>query len=224
MPYAGGPVPGALPFAPRPSAGNHTAVIVLVVVVAAAALVGGLVVVVRDVAAKRDAHALSPSPSDDRTGKDDKADHRPDPWAGSSPLDGDKLAVGQGVSLIVPSGFRTTVQNGFTGAYDARGVAIMAGPIAIATDDPMQLAKFHARSNNLVFESMDHVFIGGVQRPMAIFHGTVAGTPVRHVAVALIGPGYRIAVMFQAPAALATSDPAVQALAFELYTRRVILP
>jgi len=225
-PYAGpggGAAPGARGFAPRSPAGNHTAVIVVVVVVAAAALVGGLVVVARDVAAKRAVHA--PSPSDDRTGRDDKAPPPPrDPWAGSSPLAGDRVAVGQGVSLIIPSGFRTTVQNGFTAAYDARGVAIMAGPIAIETDDPMQLAKFHARSNNLVFESMDHVFVGGVQRPMAIFHGNVAGTPVRHVAVALIGPGYRVAVMLQAPAALATSDPAVQALAFELYTRRVILP
>ena len=35
------------------------------------------------------------------------------------------------------------------------------------------------------------LFIGGVQRPMAIFHGTFNGVSVRHVAVPLIGKGWR---------------------------------
>ena len=69
----------------------------------------------------------------------------------------------------------------------------------------------------------DQIFVGGVQRPMAIFHGKFAGVNVRHIAVPLIGPGYRVAVTLQFPAKLA-SDPSVQALALELYTRRIVLP
>jgi hypothetical protein len=58
---------------------------------------------------------------------------------------------------------------------------------------------------------------------MMIFRGTYGGVAVRHIAVPLIGPGYRVAVTYQFPVKLA-SDPSVQALALELYTRRIVLP
>jgi serine/threonine protein kinase len=147
----------------------------------------------------------------------------PDQWASSAPPEGNKLAVSQGVEIIVPSSFRHGEQAGIMVAMDTRGVMIAAGPIAIATNDPQKLAQYHARTNHLVFESMGQVFIGGVQRPMGIFHGTYGGVNVRHVAVPLIGKNYRVAVMFQFPAQLAT-DPSLQALALELFTRRIVLP
>ena len=162
-------------------------------------------------------HSTSPttaSPRDDKTDPP-PAPPGPDPWARTTPITGDTVSVGEGVELIVPSGFRTTTANGYLTAFDPRGVMIIAGPIAILTDDPQQLAQYHARANNLVFESMQQIFVGGVQRPMAVFHGVSAGTPVRHVAVALISKGYRIVVMFQAPTQLASADPAIQALLFE---------
>jgi hypothetical protein len=146
----------------------------------------------------------------------------PDQWGGSAP-DGETLPVAQGVSIIVPSSFRHGEQAGILVAMDTRGVMIAAGPIVISTNDPQKLAQYHARANHLTYDSMSQVFIGGVQRPMAIFHGTFNGVNVRHVAVPLIGKGYRVAVAFQFPAQLAT-DPSIQGLALELFTRRILLP
>jgi hypothetical protein len=147
----------------------------------------------------------------------------PDQWATSTPPEGNKLPVAQGVEIIVPSSFRHGEQSGIMVAMDTRGVMIAAGPIAIETNDPQKLAQFHARTNHLVFESMQQVYVGGVQRPMAVFHGTYGGVNVRHVAVPLIGKTYRVAVMFQFPAQMA-SDPSIQGLALELFTRRIVLP
>jgi serine/threonine protein kinase len=147
----------------------------------------------------------------------------PDQWGGSGEPEGQKLPVAQGVSIIVPSSFRHGEQAGILVAMDTRGVMIAAGPIAVATNDPQKLAQVHARTNHLTYESMSQIFIGGVQRPMAIFHGTFNGLSVRHVAVPLIGKGYRVAIAFQFPAQLAT-DPSVQGLAIELFTRRILLP
>jgi hypothetical protein len=162
-----------------------------------------------------------------------------DPWAGASisrfdsstgsgnapgSLDGDKVAIGQGVEIVMPPGFHTTVQNGITLGLDPRGIMIAAGPIEIASNDPQKLARHHARANGLVYQSMQQIPIAGVLRPMASFHGRVGGVVVRHLAVALIGPGYRVFVAFQAPAQRLVSDQAVQALAIELFARRITVP
>jgi hypothetical protein len=147
----------------------------------------------------------------------------PDQWGGSGEPEGQKLPVGQGVSIIVPSSFRHGEQADILVAMDTRGVMIAAGPIALSTNDPQKLAQAHARAYHLTYESMSQIFIGGVQRPMAIFHGTVNGVIVRHVAVPLIGKGYRVAVVFQFPAQLAT-DPSIQGLGIDLFTRRIVLP
>jgi hypothetical protein len=42
--------------------------------------------------------------------------------------------------------------------------------------------------------------------------------------MALIGPGYRVAVVFQAPTQLVASDATVTPLLFEVFTRRILLP
>jgi serine/threonine protein kinase len=146
-----------------------------------------------------------------------------DTWGKSSPPDGTKVAVAQGVEVIVPSSFRHGQQGDVMVAMDTRGVVIAAGAIVVDSDDPEELAKVHGRMNKLVFESWDKVVVGGVQRPVAIFRGKFAGANIRHFAVPLIGPGYRVAVTYQFPTKLA-SDPSVQALALELYTRRIVLP
>ena len=128
------------------------------------------------------------------------------------------------MQIVFPPGFRTTVQNGITIALDQHGTMIAAGPIEIPTNNPKQLARYHARANGLVFEAMQQVPIGGAQRPMAVFHGKAGGVIVRHLAVPLIGPGYRVFVAFQAPAQRLASDATLQALAIELYARRIVLP
>jgi serine/threonine-protein kinase len=148
---------------------------------------------------------------------------RSDPWASGGSLAGTKVAVGQGVSLIVPPGFRTMSQKGTTVALDSRGVVITAAPILARTNDPTELARLHAANYNLELDDIEDVEIGGVERPMAIFHGNFGGVALRHIAVALIGPRYRVAVTFQAPASIA-DEPAIDSLATELYERRIILP
>lgn len=136
---------------------------------------------------------------------------------------GKQIAIGRGVSLVVPPGFRTSVKNGATAAFDRRGVAIVAGPLESERDDVQELARVYARTTGLTLETMGTAFVGGEQRPMAIFHGRLLGVEVRQFGVALIGPGYRLGVVFQIPVRLA-SDPSVQRLLLELWPRRIVLP
>jgi len=158
-----------------------------------------------------------------------------DPWAqaptlapdhrGTSPQpEGTKLALGQGVTLIVPPGFQTTTQNGVTAAFDARGVLIAAARIDVSTNDPRELTRIYAKRTGLSFESTQNVLVGGVSRSMAIFHGTYQGVAVRHAVVGLIGPSYRVAVAFQAPTELVEDDPTITSLLVEVYGRRILLP
>jgi hypothetical protein len=146
-----------------------------------------------------------------------------DHWGAAPEVDGTRVSIGQGVSLIIPPGFQTSSQNGVTFAVDARGVSIGAAPIDVATNDPKQLARIYARRNNLVVDSMQTVYIGGVQRAMVIFRGSLRGVAVRQAAVPLIGPGYRLIVAFQTPTQLA-KDTSVTAQLFDLYARRIVLP
>jgi tRNA A-37 threonylcarbamoyl transferase component Bud32 len=200
-----------------------------------AAVVAGVAVLVLVVATLRKPSARpirsvdrDPPRSEPHTGEIDPSPSPPvaavhDQWGASAPLDGNKIDVGQGVQLVVPSTFETSVQDGLTIAHDGTGVLIMAGVIDVAGNDPMKLAQYHARRNGMVFETMKTIFVGGVQRPMAIFHGTFRGVAFRHIAVALLGPSYRVVVMFQAPVPRFASN-ALDSQVLDLYTRRIILP
>jgi hypothetical protein len=126
--------------------------------------------------------------------------------------------------VIIPSRFEVAVQGGITIAHDGTGVLIMAAPIEPTTDDTMELVRIHARRNGLVFDSVKTIFVGGVQRPLAMFHGKLKGVPFRHVVVPLIGPGYRIAVAFQAPLQRFTDDQLIEGEVFQLYTQRIVVP
>jgi hypothetical protein len=137
---------------------------------------------------------------------------------------GTRVAVGQGVSIIMPPGFRTEVNGiGTTLGYDTRGVVIAGGPIIVPTNDVSELAKAHARINHLVFDKLQQVPVGGTQRPMGLYHGTFNRVAIRHAAVMLVGPGYRMGVMLQAPTKL-MSESKFLALASELCMQRVVLP
>jgi hypothetical protein len=146
-----------------------------------------------------------------------------DPWSGA-PIDGTKVGIGQGVSLIIPPQFQATVNGELTIAGDGSDVVIFAGPIEIASSDPMELARYHAKRNNLTFDSMKSIVAGGGPRPMLVFHGKLNGVAFRQIAVPLIGPGYRIGVVFQASVHRLDSDHAVQGMALDLFTRRIVLP
>ena len=133
------------------------------------------------------------------------------------------MSIGQGVQLVIPAGFQIAAKDHLVVAANPRGVLIAGGPIAIASNDPKELAKYHARVNHLVFDTMSTVPVGGVQRPAALFHATFAGVAVVHVAVVLIGPRYRVAVAFQFPAAL-VKDAATERIAEDLFKRGILLP
>ena len=128
------------------------------------------------------------------------------------------------MTLIVPPGFQSTVQNGVAAAFDSRGIMIATAPIDSATKNPRQFARSYARRTGLVFESTHSIFVAGKEQQMAIFRGTFRGVAVRHAVVALIGPSYHMAVVFQAPTQLAKTDPAITSLLIEVYGKRILLP
>jgi hypothetical protein len=193
----------------------------------AAAVVAGVAVVVLVVASlNKPARSIRghADPPQRELHVDEHDRQAPDHWGARASLDGNKIGVGQGVQLVIPSAFETSTQNGLTIAHDGMGTMIMAGAIDITSDDPMELARYHAKRNGMVFDTMKTVFVGGVERPMAMFHGTFRGVAFRHIAVPLIGPRYRVAVAFQAPTKRFADDPSVEGLMLELYTRRIVLP
>src|SRR5262249_32855764 len=104
-----------------------------------------------------------------------------DQWSASRPVDGPKPAGGPGVGTGLPPQFLTRSASGITVGADSRGVMIAAAPIAISSNDPKQLAQFHARANHLVLDKLDTVFVGGVQRPMGVFHGSFGGVAIRQI-------------------------------------------
>ena len=145
---------------------------------------------------------------------------RPAPAAHAS---GQKMSIGQGVQLVIPAGFQIAAKDNLVIAANPHGVLIAGGPIAIASNDPKELAQYHARVNHLVFDKLMTVPVGGVQRPAAAFHATFAGVAVIQLAVVLIGPTYRVAVAFQFPAAL-SNDAATGRVADNLFKRGILLP
>jgi serine/threonine-protein kinase len=168
----------------------------------------------------------------------------PDPWAPPPPVAtrpspgaraprpagapaasvaGQKMSIGQGVQLVIPAGFQIAAKDNLVVAANPRGVLIAGGPIAIASNDPKELAQYHAKVNHLVLDQLMTVPVGGVQRPAAVFHATFAGVAVIHLAVALIGPTYRVAVAFQFPVALGKDAPTSR-LADDLFKRGILLP
>jgi eukaryotic-like serine/threonine-protein kinase len=239
------PVPPPPRFAipPPPSRKKATVALAAILAVGAIAAVGIVVARSAGSAAKAPGDAAA-SPGHDQ--RDPAATPASDPWApaatpasdpwaqpsapapeqrGTPPAtDGARLAMGQGVTLIVPPGFQTTTQNGVAAAFDTRGVIIAGARIDVSTDDLRELTRVYAKRTGLSFESTQSVLVGGVSRNMAIFRGTYQGVAVRHAVVALIGPSYRLAVAFQAPTQLVKTDPTITSLLLEVYGWRILLP
>ena len=173
--------------------------------------------------------AVEPRPGPDPWQQPPPTPPRPSPGpraprpAPAAPASGQRMSIGQGVQLVIPAGFQISANNNLVVAINPRGVLIAGGPIAIASNDPKELAQYHARVNHLVLDKLLTVPVGGVQRPAAAFHATFAGVEVIHLAVALIGPTYRVAVAFQFPAALG-KDAATGHLADDLFKRGIVFP
>jgi hypothetical protein len=145
------------------------------------------------------------------------------PAAAAAPVGGQKMSIGQGVQLVIPPGFQIAAKDNLVVAANPRGVLIAGGPIVVPSNDPKELAQYHARVNHLVFDKLFTVPVGGVQRPAALFHATVGKVTMAHIAVILIGPTYRVAVAFQFPATL-YKDAATVRIGDDLFGRGVLLP
>jgi hypothetical protein len=146
----------------------------------------------------------------------------PPPAPPGSTIEGQRIALGQGIQLIAPAGLQVKTTNGTT-IVSRRNAVILAIPLPRGNNDPMQLTQFYTGDKNLKFEALSSISVGGSQRPLTTYFAKVNGIDSYLAAVPLLGPGYRMAVMLVIPARFAT-DPAVLALRTELYTRRLILP
>ena len=148
-----------------------------------------------------------------------------DPWHAASTIQGSKVGIGQGVSLIIPPQYTSTGTKGaLTYAVDPTGLAIFAGPMEIKSDDLNEIARYHAKVNKLTVHGTNTITVGGVQRTLLYFDGMYNNVPIRQVALPLIGPGYRVAIIFQGQRERLETDQAVQMSVLDLFTQRIVLP
>ncbi|HET9623948.1 MAG TPA: hypothetical protein VFP84_21395, partial [Kofleriaceae bacterium] len=150
-----------------------------------------------------------------------------DPWSthagASADVAGDKLAVGEGLQLIAPPGF--AVKRIGTATYlTQRDITIAAAPLAIGSNDPAELARDFARRFGLTFDRKQTLSLGGQDRPLLLFHGPVNGVAMRQAVVPLIGPSYRMAVVFQVSNRRLQRDTAANQLMVETFNQRVLVP
>ncbi|HEY0192373.1 MAG TPA: serine/threonine-protein kinase [Kofleriaceae bacterium] len=151
-----------------------------------------------------------------------------DPWQTESSISGNKAGIGQGVSLIIPPSYTQTGTKGaLTYAVDPiHNRAIFAGPIEPASNDLDELARYHARVNHLTpHGERVQITVGGVGRSLLYFDGVLPNKlAIRQVVLPLIGPGYRVVVIFQALQDQLEHDQATQMEALNVFTQRVVLP
>lgn len=175
-------------------------------------------------------------PDDDPPPEDDPPEDKgsgADPWGGrpggttidlAASLPGQTIDVGQGARFIMPPGFTMqSAPDGVVAADLSRGILFAFGPIDADTDDANTLAKRYASLSGLRLTAVNEEFIQGATRKFAVFEGKVHGVKVRHVVIAFLAPSYRIGMIIHVPQALG-NDPAVQQLAMEAATRRLLLP
>jgi hypothetical protein len=132
--------------------------------------------------------------------------------------------VAQGVRLVVPPGFATQRRDGNLIAGDLSRLAIIAGPITHAAADPDALARAYAKDTGLQQMGQQVQEIAGAQRRLYMFAGAINRVPVMHLAVPLLGPGYRVAVIVHINGAAAEADPTLLVTASEILARRVLVP
>jgi serine/threonine-protein kinase len=147
----------------------------------------------------------------------------PLPMPGPATFDGQKLALGRGVQLILPPGFTYTVSKDITVINKPGTAVILTVPIPPGNDDPLQLTRVATGNSDMTFVAMSAITVGGVRRPMTTYNAKYNGVTVQIAIVPFIGRRYRLAVIFVVRLAL-SSDPDILRLRDELYTRRILLP
>ena len=177
-----------------------------------------------------DSHDAAEEPDE----PDDDLKGSSDPWGGqagaasqmrgTSDLAGDTVDVGQGAKFIVPPGFVVQTSSDGVAAVDThRGILFAFAAVDGDTDDYKVLANRYASLSGLKLKNISSEFIQGGQRKFAIFEGKIQGIKVRHLVIAFLTPSYRIGMIIHVPQAIG-NDKAVQALALEAVSRRLVLP
>lgn len=240
-------------YAPRParSGGVPTAVWVLIAVLGFAGVAAGVHFATRKQDARTASDVRDPDrPDPDRPDRPEPPDKwerprpdkpdRPDPDlpddpddpgdpgdpddpGGSPGIAGKTVEIAQGVKIIAPPGMAVQRQQEGVIIGDLTRFAIIAGPITESSNDPDALARAYAKLSSLKLEQSQQALVAGQWRKVYAYSGKLQGTPVIHVGVPLLGPGYRVAVIIHMPA-LAAADKSVQTLGDEVLTRRIIVP
>jgi serine/threonine protein kinase len=159
--------------------------------------------------------------SDDHDSDSDDSD---EPKPATPALPGKTVHIAQGVKIIAPPGMAVQRQQGNVVIGDVNKFAIIAGPILEKTNDPEALARSYSKTIGLPIMKTETEMIAGARRKVYVLGGKLNGTPVVQVGVALIGPGYRIALIAHMLATVASNDAAARTTLDEIFTRRIIVP
>ncbi len=132
--------------------------------------------------------------------------------------------VGDGVKLVVPVDFKWARNGGHTTMTGQKlPVMIFAAVITETSDDPNMLAAAYARSTGMTLKGVGTANVAGSPRGSAWFMGMYNGMAVSQAVVAVIGQGYRVAIVLQVPASL-TNDAKLLAWGKNYLQHGVILP
>jgi serine/threonine-protein kinase len=111
------------------------------------------------------------------------------------------------VSLQLPAGFSITDSTPqLFVAVNRMGVKIILAHIEDTNDDVDQLATAYANTNNVVLVSSSMENVGGQLHKVFAFRGGTGGNVFGQAAVALMGPGYRVAMVMHIPATALYKD------------------
>ena len=147
----------------------------------------------------------------------DDTDEPDDPTSGidlSAIYPGEVKRIMQGLTLKIPAGFTvdTSTSTSFVAKHPS-GLAIFAAPLDRAEGNDIDvIAQRYARDTGLELQTMQDLPTGGAPRKLALFMGEMQGMHVTQMATALIGPGYRVAVIVHMPATAVSQGETIQHL------------
>jgi serine/threonine-protein kinase len=123
-----------------------------------------------------------------------------------------------GVSLQLPAGFSITDSTPqLFVAVNRMGVKIVLAHIDDPTSDVDELANTYATQNNVVLVSSSMENVGGRQHKVFAFRGGTGGNVFGQAAVALIGNGYRVAMVMHIPASALYKDKTLVTVGNQLF-------
>ena len=183
-------------------------------------------------------------PDGDDTDKPDPPDPDPpdpgsasDPWSGGGGGGGghtdptptapsNAVSTVQGVEVVLPAGF-TVVQSTpeqWAAADVSRGLAIAIAALPPGSDDVSELARAYAKENNLTILKEDSGIVAGKQRRMVAFQGNGGGEVALQAGTVLIGPGYRVAVIFHIQQSAMVKDPQIGSVGDDFFLHNIFTP